>query len=113
MSDELGTRGRSNWSLGWVLLLGAAGCATSGAETDRSAAAGDVTGERTQQVVQRVMPADGTAAQGAARAESAVSGSEGLAPVSSRESRSARRADAISSKHLEAELNRLEAELGR
>src|SRR5690606_1822969 len=104
--DGLVARGGMVWSAGWLAL--ALGCATPGAESERSASAA-TSASQPEQVVHSVMP-------GAVRSAPAAQGSDGArAPGSTagalREPRRAARA--ISSKNLEAELNRLEAELGR
>jgi hypothetical protein len=107
MGDELVARRRTVRSFAWVLLGAALGCATSSAESVEGTA-GVV--QPPQQVVQRVMPAEPApeAAQRSVRAAEPTSGSDVV-----RQTRSAPRGGTISSKHLEAELNRLEAELRR
>lgn len=104
-------RARRAWSRGIVLgvLAAAAGCAKSSEEAPHPGASEGASRERAapeEQVVQRVRPAQATTAP-ASVPPSAPARSPGEA------SRPNRPASEISSKHLEAELNRLEAELGR
>jgi hypothetical protein len=109
MGEEFVARWGRFWSVGWVLpigavsLLGAVACATSSGEPEPSVAASV---GKAEQVVQRAMPASAEA-----RAGAQANTSEAAAASRSREGRSAR--GGISSKNLEAELNRLEAELRR
>lgn len=97
-----------------VLLLGALGCATSDAAAERRASAEiasprATSGSNTEQVVQRVMPAPVEAAPG-----TGVPANRSDPRANAGDLRGQRKPPAaISSKHLEAELNRLEAELGR
>jgi hypothetical protein len=105
MGEELVPRWGKVWSVGWVLLIGA--CATPSGEPEPSASAAASVG-RTEQVIQRVMPASDEAQRAGARTNASESSA---ASSPSRDTRSAR--GGISSKHIEAELNRLEAELRR
>ncbi len=91
----------------WVLLAGLAmlSCATSSAEGEpeagvASAAPADGVKREPERVVQRIVPAPD-------RAANAGSPKASSSPTERRPS------EPISSKHLEAELNRLEAELGK
>ena len=93
------------------------GCGTSNAESERRAQndlspASSISAgaPRTEQVVQHALPAPAESAPVAP--PSAVSASPSTARAAPHEPGAPRKA-AISSKHLEAELNRLEAELGR
>jgi hypothetical protein len=123
MGDELVQRGRLVWSVGWIVSFAVPGCAVvvacalaSGCGTSEAAPSEPVAAEtaapatatgKTEQVIQRVMPANVEVGQVEAR--TAAGATETAA---SRDARGQRR-DSINSKHLEAELNRLEAELGR
>jgi hypothetical protein len=79
------------------------------AESDTSRAAVPAVTTEPQQVVQRMVPA-GAAVAVATGAASSSPGSKPAAPTSDGPRRPA---EAITPKHLEAELNRLEAELGK
>jgi hypothetical protein len=109
MGEELVPRWEKVWSVRWVSLIGvtslygAIACATATGEPEPSAAASV---GKAEQVVQRVMPAPAEA-----RTSAQANTSDGAAASPSREARSA--GGGISSRHLEAELNRLEAELRR
>ncbi len=107
MGDELVQRWGKVSRVGWVsligALLGAVACATPSGEPEPSGAASV---EKAEQVVQRVMPVP---AEGSRNAQANTAAGAAASP--SREARSGR--SGISSKNLEAELNRLEAELRR
>jgi hypothetical protein len=97
------------WGLGLCALYSSAlfGCATAEAgtqvpvESDTSRVAAPAVTTEPEQVVQRMVPAGAASAAAVAKRAASTPG----APR--------RTAEAITSKHLEAELNRLEAELGK
>ena len=105
MSQRVGRVGV--WLVGGLGLCALYGCATAEAgtqlpaESDASRVAAPAATTEPQQVVQRMVPAGVASAAAVAK------------PAASTPEAPRHTAEAITSKHLEAELNRLEAELGK
>jgi hypothetical protein len=118
MSQGVGAVGV--WLVGALGACALCSCATAEAgaqvpaESDRARAAAPVVTTEPQQVVQRMVPTPAAPVASTAAVSPADVSPADVSPADVSPADVPRRtAEAITSKHLEAELNRLEAELGK